>query len=499
MTIPTKIVVIGAGSASFGENTLSALMRSERLRGSKSIPSEQYSRSVDSGGDFEETTLASLMRSKKLQGSTLALVDRNPDTLDIVKRLAERLNREWDSGITVTAHTHHREALNGAEFVVSAIEVGAREGLWKKDFEIPLKYGVRQPYAENGGPGGFAHAARNIGPLMEIVRDMEQACPEAWFINFTNPMIRICDAVNRHSRIKAVGLCHQIFIGYTMVGVALAKDLGITVPDGLTGMEASIMQAPLHDQVRQQIVPLVDIRAAGLNHFSWILSIRDRRTGEDLYPLFRKRFFELDPAFEPLTRRVFEAFGAFPVPGDTHLCEYLPWVSDPLTKPWEKYNIKLYDWDLMASVREYELDRLDKMADGEATIEGLLETDSEGALEMIENVAGAGNHYHLAANLPNVGQIANLPYGAAVETPVMVNGDGIHPVHVGALPEPVAELCRRETTVAQLCVDAAVEGDRQKALQCLLLDPVISDIEVAKQILDDYLTAYKEYLPQFWK
>ncbi|PJH74735.1 MAG: hypothetical protein CO064_10410, partial [Anaerolineae bacterium CG_4_9_14_0_8_um_filter_58_9] len=96
MTIPTKIVVIGAGSASFGENTLSALMRSERLRGSKSIPSEQYSRSVDSGGDFEETTLASLMRSKKLQGSTLALVDRNPDTLDIVKRLAERLNREWD-------------------------------------------------------------------------------------------------------------------------------------------------------------------------------------------------------------------------------------------------------------------------------------------------------------------------------------------------------------------------------------------------------------------
>ena len=98
-----------------------------------------------------------------------------------------------------------RTALEGAEFVVSAIEVGAREGLWKKDFEIPLKYGVRQPYAENGGPGGFAHAARNIGPVMEIVRDMEKVCPQAWFINFTNPMIRICDTVNRHSKIKAVG------------------------------------------------------------------------------------------------------------------------------------------------------------------------------------------------------------------------------------------------------------------------------------------------------
>jgi alpha-galactosidase len=312
-------------------------------------------------------------------------------------------------------------------------------------------------------------------------------------------MIRICDAINRHSRIKAVGLCHQIYIGYVMVGVALAKDLGISVPDGLTGMEASITQAPLHDQVRQQVVPLLDIRAAGLNHFSWILSIIDRRSGEDLYPLFRKRWNELDPAFEPLTRRVFDSFGLFPVPGDTHLCEYLPWLTDPLTKPWEKYAIKLYDWDLFAAVRDFSLERLDSMAKGETTVDGLRDTDSEGALEMIENVAGGTTHYHLAANLPNSGQISNLPPGCAVETPVVVDGAGIHPVHVGSFPEPVAELMRRETTVAQLCVDAAVEGDRQKALQCLLLDPVVHDIEIARQILDDYLVSYKEYLPQFWK
>ena len=118
---------------------------------------------------------------------------------------------------------------------------------------------------------------------------------------------------------------------------------------------------------------------------------------------------------------------------------------------------------------------------------------------MIENVGGTGNHYHLAANLPNVGQISNLPYGCTVETPVQVNGAGIHPVHVGALPEPIAELLRRETTTAQLCVDAAVEGSREKALQCLLLDPAVSDIDTAKKILDDYLTEYREYLPQFWK
>ena len=464
MTLPTKITVIGAGSASFGENTLSAIMR-----------------------------------SKKLQGSALALVDRNVQSLDIVHRLADRLNREWDANFIITAHTNHRDALSGSEFVVNAIEVGARENLWQKDFEIPIKYGVRQPYAENGGPGGFAHAARNIGPIIQIAHDMEQACPNAWFVNFTNPMIRICDAVNRHSRIKAVGLCHQIYIGYTMVGVALAKDLGIEVPEGLTGMHAAPDQWSAQYRVREQVEPLVDIRAAGLNHFSWMLSIHDRHTGEDLYPLFRKRFFELDPKFEPLTRDVFSAFGLFPIPGDTHLCEYLPWMSNPETKPWERYNIHLYDWDMMANLRDFELDRLNDMASGYATIEGLLDTDSEGALEMIENAAGAAIHYHLAANLPNVGQISNLPPGATVETPVIVNGAGIQPVHMGAMPEPIAELLRRETAAAQLCVDSAVEGSREKALQCLLLDPVITDIDTARKILDDYLTSYKEYLPQFWK
>jgi alpha-galactosidase len=328
---------------------------------------------------------------------------------------------------------------------------------------------------------------------------MEQACPESWLVNFTNPMIRICDAVNRHTKIRAVGLCHQIYAGYVMVGVALADDLGITVPEGLNGVHAAVDQHPLQHRVREQIVPLIEIRAAGLNHFTWILSIHDRRTGEDLYPLFKKRFFELKPDFEPLTRDVFSAFDCFPVAGDTHLCEYLPWMSDSQTRPWEKYNIRLYDWGFFANARRSELQRLNDMANGEADIDALLDTDSEGALELIENVAGAGNHDHLAANLPNVGQIANLPFGGTVETPVHVNGAGIHPVHVGALPEPVAELCRREMTVAQLCVDSAVEGSRAKALQCLLLDPVVPDIDTARRILDEYLSRYREYLPQYWR
>src|SRR6266540_523171 len=371
----TTITVIGAGSASFGENTLSAILRSNNLK-----------------------------------GSTLRLVDRNVQSLDIVHRLANRLNKEWNAGFNISAHTHHNDALDGTKFVVSAIEVGPREELWKSDYELTLKHGVHQPYGENGGPGGFAHAARNIGPVMEIAHAMEQACPDAW-----------------------------------------------------------------------------------------IISIHDKRTGEDLYPLLRKRFFELEPSFEPLTRRVFQDFGLFPIPGDTHLCEYLSLVSDPVTKPWEKFNIRLYDWKTMASLRDFTLDRLNEMANGNLTIENLLETDSEGALEMIENITCAGTHYHLAANLPNVGQISNLPLGATVETPVIVDGAGIHPIHMGSLPEPVAELNRRELIVSKLCVDAVIDGSYEKALQCLLLDPMITDATTAKNILDDYLDTYKTHLPQFWR
>ncbi len=462
--LPTKIAIIGAGSAIFGLKTLAGLMRSERLR-----------------------------------GSHLALVDRNPETLGLMARLAERLNREWRAEMTLTTHTHHLEALPGAQFVASAIEVPPREPLWRSDFEIPLKYGVRQPYAENGGPGGFAHAARNIGPVMEIIRDMEQTCPEAWFINYTNPMIRICDAIARYSHIQVVGLCHQIHAGYGMVGLVLANDLGLEVPEGPISTHATPEHWQALQQVTHQALSRIDIKAAGLNHFSWMLDLRDKRTGEDLYPLFAERWAAFDPAFEPLTRQIYRAFDRFPIPGDTHLCEYLPWLSDPLIKPWEKYNIKLYDWDLWGQRRGQGHQDIARMGAGEMEIDHLRKLDSEGVLEIIENIAGAGAHYHLAVNLPNQGYISNLPDGAIVEIPAIVSGAGIQGLGMGPLPQPIAELCRRETTVAQLCVDAAINGDRQATLQCLLLDPVITDLDLAQEILDDYLETYRDYLPQFWQ
>jgi alpha-galactosidase len=462
--LPTKIVVIGAGSASFGLNTLGAMMR-----------------------------------SRKLAGSELALVDQNADTLAIVLRLAERLNREWNAQIKLSAYTHHVNALPGAGFVVSAIEVPPRERLWRSDYEIPLRHGVRQPYAENGGPGGFAHAARNIGPVLAIAHAMEQACPDAWFINYTNPMIRICDAIHRYSKIKVIGLCHQIHAGYGLVGFLLADRLGIDLPAGQVSTFADPKYWHILGEISSQAQKVVDIKAAGLNHFTWMVDIRDTRNGEDLYPLVRERWAQVDPSYEPLTHRMLDAFGLMPIPGDSHLCEYLPWASDPLTKPWEKYSLRLYDWDGAEKGREEGHKAIARMGDGLESIERLKSADSEGALEMIEAIAGAGNHYHLAVNLPNDGYITNLPDGAIIETPGLISGMGARGFPIGALPEGVAELLRRELVRVRLNVDAAATGDRQAALQCLLLDPVITDIETAKAVLDDYLTSYRQFLPQFWQ
>ena len=462
--LPTKIVLIGAGSASFGLNTIARLMGSDRLKGSE-----------------------------------LALVDRDSELLALIGQLAERINREWGSGLSINLHSHHQTAFEGAEFVVVSIETPPREELWKLDYEIPLKYGIRQPYAENGGPGGFAHTARNIGPIMEIAHDMEKLCPSAWLLNFSNPMTRLCDAVNRYSQIKVVGLCHQIYMGYAIVGQLLHHELEIDLKVEFTNTAATPAQLPLRKKVVRQALDKINILAAGINHFTWILSIHNRRTGEDLYPLFRERWAAYKPDFEPLTRRVFINFDLFPVAGDEHICEYLPWVSDPITKPWEKYDISLYEWDLMQEKRNEGFENLAGLAAGVQDIEQLKDEVSEGAVEIIEALAGGGNHYHLAVNLPNLGYISNLPNDAIVEVPGIANGSGVNGIGVGELPQGIAELCRREITTGQLCVDAVINGDRQLAAQSLLLDPVIRDIDVAEEILEDYLLTYRELIPQFWE
>ncbi len=455
-----KVVIIGAGSAIFGLGTLATLVRSERLR-----------------------------------GGTLALVDLNAEGLALVLALARRLNCEWDAGLALEASTRREDVLPGADFVIVSIETGPREGLWKRDWEIPLQFGVRQPYGENGGPGGLAHTLRQVPAMLAIARDMERLCPDAWLINFTNPVPRLNLAVSRYTGIQSVGLCHQINEAYMFAGVALAERYGVDVPEGISS-NAHPDVWPKARRVADQMKPLLDVKAAGLNHFTWILDLRDRQTGENLYPAFREAFLALPTDFEPLSREMLRVTGLCPVPGDSHLAEYLPWCHDPQTHPWEKYDLYLYDWERARVERDKGWRRIEAMAGGEAPVDELREARSEGAVEIIEGLLGH-EAYHPAVNVPNRGHITNLPEGAIVELPALVGGWGIRGLNVGPLPEMVAELCRREIAVASRAVDAAASGDRAAALQALLLDPCITDVDTARVILDAYLAEYAAYLPQF--
>jgi alpha-galactosidase len=281
-----------------------------------------------------------------------------------------------------------------------------------------------------------------------------------------------------------------------MAGVALGERYGLEAPAGVSS-NAHPDVYPTSGRLGRQMRRFVDVKAAGLNHFTWILDLRDRQTGEDLYPAFRQAFMALPPDFEPLTRAVFQAAGLCPVPGDSHLAEYLPWCHDPQTRPWDKYNLFLYDWERARQDRERQWQAIEAMAHGGAPIFVLKEAASEGAIEIVEGLRGGGQIYREAVNIPNQGHISNLPEGAIVEVPALVSGWGIRGLNVGPMPEFVAELCRRELAVASLAVDAAALGDRQAALQALLIDPAIDDLDTAAAILDAYLQEYAAYLPQF--
>lgn len=460
--MPTpKIVVVGAGSASFGLGTL-----------------------------------ATLVRSRALRGCTLGLVDINGEGLETMAALAGRMNREWDAQMTLAHSTERADLLPGADFVILSIEVGPREQLWRQDWEIPLRHGLRQPYGENGGPGGFAHAARNIPVVLGLTRDMERLCPDAWLINYTNPVPRICQAATRYSRIKTVGLCHQLHMAYLIAFAVLADRWGIQVPPDL-----DTHPDPMAIDAKYQWINLahakLDVKAVGLNHFIWIVDVRDKATGQDLYPLFRQQYRTFRPDFEPLTRKMFEVFGLCPGPGDSHLCEYLPWLHDPQTQPWQKYNLRLYDWAASEEKRQQRARLAATLAAGGQSLDALRRARSEGAAELIEAIAGNTNAYLPSVNIPNQGYIPNLPDGVIVEVPAVADGAGVHGLGLHPLPEPIAELCRREAALAGLVVDAAATGSRELALRALLLDPMIGDFDRAEAILNDYLAAFAAWLPQF--
>jgi len=421
MTNQTKIVFLGATSMSFGLSMLRDIFSNDELH-----------------------------------GSTLTLVGRNPATLSKTAELAKRMNDKSNAGLIVEQTTDRRVAFDGANFVVNATAI-ERNRLWKLDFEVPRKYGIRHTLGENGGPGGLFFTLRTLPLVFDFVRDMQELCPKALFINFSNPENRIVLALGKYSPIRALGLCHGIFMGQ--------------------GDVARIMGLPFEQ---------VDVWGAGINHFQCLVEIRDRATGEDLYPLLRAKEKDYQPSFAPLTRRLFRAFGYWMTCSDEHFGEYLAYG-------WEGGE-KGYDFAGDERGRAEFSHALDRVVAGAPLPPDWLTPSGERGAAAIGGIIHNKKRVLESGILFNRGAIANLPPDAAVEVPVMADAAGIHPISLGPLPDPIAKLLATQVNVQQLAVDAAVHASKEIALQALLIDPVINSAAAAVKLLDELWEVNRPYI-----
>jgi len=417
----TKIVFLGASSMSFGLSMLRDIFTSDELR-----------------------------------GSTLTLVGRNPKTLAKMAELAKLLNNKTGAGLLIEQTTDRRAAFDGAEFVVNATAID-RNRLWKLDFDVPRKYGIRHTLGENGGPGGLFFTLRTLPLVFDFVREMQELCPKALFINFSNPENRIILALGKYSPIRALGLCHGIFMGQ--------------------GDVARIMGLPYEQ---------VDVWGAGINHFQCLMQIRNRATGEDLYPLLRTKERDYDPSFAPLTRRLFRAFGYWMTCSDEHFGEYLAYG-------WEGGE-KGYDFAGDERGRTEFGNALNLVLAGAPLPPDWLTPSGERGAAAIGGIIHNKKRVLESGIVFNRGVVPNLPPDAAVEVPVMADAAGIHPISLGALPDPIAKLLNMQVSVQQLAVEAAVHASKEIALQALLIDPVVNSASAAVKLLDELWDVNRPYI-----
>ena len=415
---------------------------------------------------FGVDLLSDLFQTPELRGCRLALVDTDAANLERMAGLAARLNEASGWGVSLEANTDRTAALGGADFVVTAVAV-RRDELWMLDHELCLKHGFPSVLSENGGPGGLSHAFRSIPLVLDVARDVERLCPAALLIHNTNPEGRVCLAVRRHTGARAVGLCH---------GVA-----------GTVLWAAVLLQRRLED---------VELLAGGVNHFTWVTALRDRRTGEDLYPKFRRRLNEQPPEAQPLSRLLFERFGLFPTTGDNHVGEYIGWAHEVI-------GTKGFDFAGQGEERALMSRRLEAWNAGTESVEPLLKEPPRerrvglSAVGVMADVTAGRSTCQPSLILPNDGYVDNVDPDAVVEVPGLVTEGEVRGLPIGALPGPIASMVAREAEIQRLVVDAAVCGSRELALQALLIDPVVHSAGAAEAFLDEALSVHRPYLPTF--
>jgi len=396
-----------------------------------------------------------------LRGSNLVLHDIDEGRLHSMAGLARRMNEEAGADLEIEETTDRSEALDGADFVVLSIAVD-RMRRWRMDWEIPFKLGIKQVIGENGGPGGLFHTMRMVPPVLGICHSIELHCPEALLLNYTNPVPRLCLAISRYTSVKAVGLCHEVEHEMRR----LAPIIGVPTQ-------------------------LLDATSAGLNHFSWFKELR-LKDGEDAYPLLERGLRDVK-GFQPLCRALYKKFGLYPSTDDNHAGEYLAYAWEACPPRDRGFN-----WiDRMEAEGQRAWERINRLIEGKEELKIKGELSGEGAIRIIEGVITNSGHTELQVNLPNEGQVPNLLPDAVVETPAIINRGGVHPIHVVELPAGLAAICNIQILIQNLAVEAAVHGDKKKALQAMLVDPVVQDNVAAEKAFNELFEAHRDLLPQF--
>lgn len=426
---------------------------------------------------FAKNVLGDAMLCEVLSESEICLYDIDGDRLKESFLMLDNINRNSNAGKasikTFLGVENRREALRGADFVVNAIQVGGYEPCTVIDFEIPKKYGLRQTIADTLGIGGIMRALRTIPVMEDFARDIEEVCPDAWFLNYTNPMAMLSGFMQRYTGVKTVGLCHSVQV----CSQHLLESLG---------MENKL-------EGRRELI-------AGINHMGWLLEIYDK-DGNDLYPEIRRRAIQKNDTEKHSDMVRFEyirRFGYYCTESSEHNAEYNPFfIKERYPELIDRYNIPLdeYPRRCVHQIEDWNK-RRDELVHNAALTH---ERSREYASHIMEAIV-TNKPYKIGGNVLNTGLIDNLPADACVEVPCLVDGSGVTPCHVGRLPVQLAAMNMTNINVQLLTIEAAVTRKRDLIYNAAMLEPHTAaelSIDDIVKMVDELIEAHGDYLPAY--
>lgn len=421
---------------------------------------------------FAKNVLGDIMATPALSNVQIALYDidesRLQDSWNMLNNINQNINQGRASIEKYVGVEQRRAALQGAKYVINAIQVGGYQPCTVTDFDIPKQFGLRQTIADTLGIGGLFRALRTIPVLFDIARDMEQVCPDAWFLNYTNPMASLTGAMLRHTGIKTVGLCHSVQV----CAETLLKAVDMPT-DGVTW------------------------QIAGINHMAWLLDIK--RHGEDIYPEIKRRAAGLQHKHDDMVRHeIMRVFGYYVTESSEHNAEYMPyWIKRNYPQLIERFNIPLdeYPRRCIEQINNWQLQREQLTRD-----EALTHHRSHEYASYIIEAMETDLPYKIGGNVLNRGLITNLPTDACVEVPCLVDAQGITPTVVGDLPPQLAALNRTNINTQLLTIEAAVTLKKEHIYHAALLDPHTSaelSIDDTIRLCDALIEAHGNWLPAY--